>query len=199
MSSMAGLFQLPDRSGTISYMKIRMILGCVLACSLGTTPSVWAGEQVYLHPDEFVSRAFSGDTPPAQALWLPEALREELSRKFGWQPGLRVRYWQQGERSVWVLDEIGKDKPITAGVIVSQGEIESMQVLVFRESRGWEIRMPRFTAQFANARLTAGQDLNQPIDGISGATLSVNAMKRMARVALRLHDQTSNRTISYAD
>lgn len=180
-------------------MKMRMILGCVLACSISAAPAALAAEQIYLHPDEFVASAFTGDTPQAQALWLTPALRNELAREFGWQPGMRVRYWQQDSRTVWVLDEIGKDKPITAGIIIDQGEIEQMQVLVFRESRGWEIKLPRFTAQFVSARLTEKQNLSANIDGITGATLSVNAMKRMARVALRLHDQTATRTVSHAD
>lgn len=180
-------------------MKMRMILGCVLVCGIMFAPATFAADQVYLNPEDFVAQAFSGEHPQAQALWLPQPLRDELSREFGWQPGMRVRYWQQGERTAWVLDEIGKDKPITAGIIVRDGEIEAVQVLVFRESRGWEIRLPRFTAQFASARLTDQQDLNQRIDGITGATLSVNAMKRMARVALRLHHQTAVRTISHAD
>ncbi len=40
--------------------------------------------------------------------------------------------------------------------------------------------------QFHQARLTGGRNLDQPIDGITGATLSVRAMTRMARVALLL-------------
>ncbi len=32
--------------------------------------------------------------------------------------------------------------------------------------------------------------LDRHIDGISGATLSVNAMKKMARLALLLHQET---------
>jgi len=181
-------FQSAHADGTMIYMKIRMILGCIIFSVAAASAA--AAERVYLHPDEFINRTFANSAPPAQALWVAPELRQELQNQFGWRPGMRVRYWQDGERTAWILDEIGKDKPITAGVVVARGEIETVEVLVFRESRGWEIQLPRFTAQFVSARLTPDQHLTQSIDGITGATLSVKAMKRMARVALRLHDQT---------
>ena len=103
--------------------------------------------------------------------------------------GLRVRYWQKEQRTAWVLEEIGKEQPITFGVIVHAGKIEKITVLAFRESRGWEIRYPAFTQQFVGARLNS-LTLDRPIDGISGATLSVWAMTGVARVALYLASLT---------
>ena len=177
-----------------------MIIGCVIGyAALVTAAVAGAAERVYLHPDEFINQTFPDAVPPARALWVPAPLRQELLQEFGWQPGMRVRFWQDGERTAWILDEIGKDKPITAGVVVSAAGIEAVEVLVFRESRGWEIKFPQFTAQFVNARLDGEQRLDQRIDGITGATLSVKAMKRMARVALRLHEQTPARTLARAD
>ena len=89
-----------------------------------------------------------------------------------------------GRRTVWVLDEIGKEMPITVGIVIRNGAIERVQVLVYRESRGWEGKSPAFTAQYAGARLESGQKLDRQIDGISGATLSVRALNRLARLAL---------------
>jgi hypothetical protein len=157
---------------------------------------VAADERIYRSTDEFIAAAFNHAPPPARALWIEPTLREKLTRDFGWHPGLRVRYWQEGGRTAWILDEIGKEKPITAGVIVTDGSIEQIEVLVFRESRGWEIKYPFFTDQFVRATLSSSGDLNHHIDGITGATLSVSAMKRMARVALRLHDETQQTTLA---
>ena len=100
--------------------------------------------------------------------------------------GLRVRYWREDRRTAWVLDEIGKDKPITTGFVIKQGRIERVRVLIFRESRGWEVRHSFFTDQFRDARLTEDRNLDRDIDGISGATLSVRAMKKLAALALYL-------------
>jgi hypothetical protein len=187
-------------TGKISYMKIRMIIGCVLTM-LGAFPAgtAYAGSEVYQTPDEFIAEVFSGRSPDAQALWIKPDLRRQLTEVLGHNPGLRQRYWGGDQRTVWVLDEIGKDRPITAGVVVNDGAIEEIRVLVFRESRGWEVKYPFFTRQFLNARLE-DRDLSRNIDGITGATLSVRAMKRMARAALLLHEHTtgSNSTLAQA-
>jgi hypothetical protein len=192
----------------MALMEMRMIIGLVLtwlrrggrtmACMtlvmLGAT--AMAEDQVYRSPEQFIDTAFRGAPPPARALWVQPPLREELSSSFGWRPGLRVRYWQQGGRTAWILDEIGKDKPITAGVVVADGTIEKIEVLVFRESRGWEVKYPFFTDQFNRVALADSGELSQRIDGITGATLSVRAMKRMARVALKLHEETQQTTLA---
>jgi uncharacterized protein with FMN-binding domain len=98
-----------------------------------------------------------------------------------------VRYWGDAGRSAWILEEVGKEQPITVGLVVSDGRIERVKVLVFRESRGWEVRHPFFTDQFRDTGLTGERDLDRDIDGISGATLSVRALKKLARLALYLH------------
>ena len=162
-----------------------------LAISLALAPvSAHADDQVYQTVDEFVAAAFDSEPPPAEALWVDQTLRESLVRDFGWQPGLRIRFWQKAGRTAWILDEIGKERPITAGVVVENGAIDRMEVLTFRESRGWEVKYPFFTDQFIRVELSPQGELNRHIDGITGATLSVRAMKRMARVALRLHDES---------
>ena len=175
-------------------MKIRMILGCVLAWMGGLGH---ANTEVYQAPDAFVAEMFGGSAPSAQALWLDQDLRAALKRVLGHTPGIRVRYWAAGERTVWILEEIGKDLPITAGIAVEAGAIDEVRVLVFRESRGWEIKYPFFTKQFRTAELTS-RGLSQPIDGITGATLSVRAMKRMARAALLLHQHTPHANTALA-
>lgn len=106
-------------------------------------------------------------------------------------PRIRVRYWRSGERTAWVLDEIGKEMPITVGVSVDKDAIEQMRVLVYRESRGGEVRHPAFTRQFDGARLAGDRRLDREIDGIAGATLSVRALQRLGWLALYLHRQVT--------
>ncbi len=69
------------------------------------------------------------------------------------------------------------------------GRIEDVKVLVFRESRGWEVRYPFFTDQFSGVGLTDKNRLDGRVDGISGATLSVRAVKRVVAVALLLSER----------
>ena len=184
--------------GKIPYMKIRMIIGCVLTTAGAFLAGIaHADSEVYQTPDEFIAEVFSGHSPDARALWIKPDLRRQLTDVLGHNPGLRQRYWRGEERTVWVLDEVGKDLPITAGIVVNNGAIEEIRVLVFRESRGWEIKYPFFTRQFLNVRLD-DHNLSQNIDGITGATLSVRAMKRMARAALMLHEHTAGSSSTLA-
>ncbi len=84
----------------------------------------------------------------------------------------------------------GYEKPITVGIVVNQNKIEAVSVLVFRESRGAEVRYPFFTVQFLDGQLNEQFKLDKTIDGISGATLSVQALKKVVTLALYLHQQT---------
>jgi len=144
----------------------------------------------YLGRDEFLHRAFGDEPPEMRTLWLTEDARAGAKAAVGWVPAaLRVRYWQAGERTAWILEDIGKDKPITLGIAVAGNRIERVEVLAFRESRGWEIRYPFFTGQFNGLGLGPDGYLSQPIDGITGATLSVRAVERVARLALWLDAQ----------
>jgi hypothetical protein len=160
---------------------------------LSPTGLLLAGD-VYQTQQDFLHEVFAGDPPPASVLWLRDGVRATSTDILGHPyPGLRLRYWLRDARSAWILEEIGKEKPITVGLVVEDGHIERVRVLTFRESRGWEVRYPFFTDQFKGAGLSNGHALDKPIDGISGATLSVRALEKLARLALYLHSQATDR------
>jgi hypothetical protein len=145
------------------------------------------GEEVYQAPEAFLAESFDGSPPVPAVLWLTEPMREEIKRILGHDFGaLRVRHWSSGTRSAWILDEIGKVKPITTGIVVADRRIERLKVLIYRESHGWEVKQPFFTARFRDAARATDGGLDRPIDNIAGATLSVNALKRLAALALYL-------------
>ena len=173
----------------------------VLALGLLCAP-IAAAEGLYLTADEFRTQAFDGAVPTPQILWLTAPLKDAAAQILGHpfaQP--RVRYWRHGDRTAWVLDEIGKTHPITIGVAVERGAVAAIRVLEFRESRGEEVRLPFFTDQFVGAGLRAGdgRELDRGIDGITGATLSVRAMRRVARLALFFHDRALHPTPAPGD
>ena len=62
--------------------------------------------------------------------------------------------------------------------------------MTYRENRGGEVATPSFTDQFNGAALRVDNTLNTNIDGISGATMSVHALTRLANMALFLHNDT---------
>lgn len=151
----------------------------------------------YQTREDFLTGVFGEPLPSPQVLWLRGDLRIEAERILGHRyAALRLRYWRDPDllkdRSAWVLEEIGKELPITVGFVIEDAAIESVQILAYRESRGGEVRYPAFTRQFNAMTLTQEKQLSGPIDGISGATLSVSALKRLSRLALFLHLQTSH-------
>ena len=143
-----------------------------------------AMDRIYQAPEDFISEVFPG-TPQPKLLWLSKDAQAELARILGHAPGqLRQRYWSEGSRTLWIMEEIGKEDLITAGFVVKAGHIEQAKVLIYRESRGMEVRYPAFLNQFKGISLSEENYLDHTIDGISGATLSVHAIERMARAAL---------------
>ncbi len=156
----------------------------MLTLALVAVAAGWARGDVYQEPDAFVAEVF-GSKPTPKVLWLTRDIQAQAAAILGHPPAqLRQRYWSDAHRSVWILEEIGKEELITAGFVVADGHIDHVRVLVYRESRGQEVRYPSFLKQFKEAKLAQGDRLDREIDGITGATLSVGAMERMARLAL---------------
>ncbi len=176
-------------SGEIEYAAMKNF-ALLLWLSLLSTTVVAGG--VYQEPDVFIAEVFADKPPKAEVIWPSSELKAQMKEILGHDyTSLRIRYWQRDGRTAWILDEIGKDKPITTGFVISRGRVERVRVLIFRESRGWEVRHAFFTDQFDNAALKADRELDRNIDNISGATLSVRAVTKLARIALLL-DQAVN-------
>ena len=86
-----------------------------------------------------------------------------------------------------VMNEIGKSEPITFMVGISpEGKVTSVVIMVFRESRGGEVKEKRFTQQFHGKRLADPIRVNQDIMNYTGATLSSKAVARGVKRALAL-------------
>lgn len=145
-------------------------------------------QEVYLTPEKFINHAFKGESPTVNVVWLTaddnKDIEDILSHKY---QRLRIRYWQIENNLVWILDEIGKEKPITIAVHVKDQQIAELKVLTYRESRGDEVRHEFFTSQFISAKLSDDNMLDTHIDGITGATMSVRALSKVARLALWLN------------
>ncbi len=170
-------------------MKKYFLIHLALLLSIIFITPVFAGG-VYQQPDDFIKQVFDNKPPKASVLWLKKNLKVQLSNILDHNyKGMRIRYWQQHKRSAWILEETGKDKLITAGIVINKNKIEQVKVLIFRESRGWEVRHDFFTDQFKQIKLEKNNELNKHIDNISGATLSVRAIRKLAQMALLL-DQT---------
>ena len=167
---------------------IKKTLLVLVSCTL---PLLLQAATVYESQTEFLDRAFRGSPPEPEVIWLSGDKKSTVGQILGHDyPALRLRYWCEAGRSAWVLEEVGKEQPITVGIIIDADHIKNLRVLTYRENRGGEVATASFTDQFNQLMLDEDNQLNEHIDGISGATLSVYALTRLAELALYLHEQS---------
>ena len=164
---------------------LRIILTLLVIFSFATKVQA---DDVYQSPEEFIKQAFGGATPPVKTLQLPTNFNSEINKIMDRQYDLgKPKYWEKDGRTAWILEEIGKVKPITTGVVISDDKIERLKVLIYRESHGWEVKHDFFTDQFKGLGLKDSGKLTGYIDNVSGATMSVDALRNIGELALFLH------------
>lgn len=160
----------------------------VLLALLAMLPAAGYGRGVYQSGEAFLAEVFAGEKPQADVLWLTDERQAEIKKILGHPyKARRIRYWGVPGKTAWILEEVGKEEPITTGIVIRGGKIALVRILEYRESRGDEVRHGFFTDQYKGAGTKTATDLDRHIDGISGATLSVNAITRLASMALYLH------------
>ena len=166
---------LPPKPGRVTAAWLALIV----------SQAAFAAEIVHQPPDAFLAESLPGCEQ--KALWLKSDMKAEIKQLLD-RPyaGARVRYCAGDGKTAWILDEIGKTEPITSGIVVDDGRVERVRVLVFRESRGGEVHREAFVRQYEGAEMDQRLRLDQPVDGITGATMSVDAVNKQVRLALLL-------------
>lgn len=150
----------------------------------------------------FMSEAEALKVIAPQAVWteeiksLGDAARQSLSkvtRLHFAEPEYHFHVAREGERATAyarTLEEIGKSEPITFTVgLDAEGKITEVILLLYRESRGAEVRDPRFLKQFRGKTRRDPVQIDREILNYAGATLSSQALARGVRKALALFEQ----------
>jgi hypothetical protein len=89
-----------------------------------------------------------------------------------------------------IQNTIGKHKPMTYMVGVDNtGHVLNVELLVFREARGSEVRTKRFNVQYEGKTVLDPVRINKDIINISGATMSVRSMTAGIKRVLVLVDE----------
>ncbi|HET7059564.1 MAG TPA: FMN-binding protein [Nitrospiraceae bacterium] len=89
-----------------------------------------------------------------------------------------------------VQNTIGKHKAITYMVGVdNKGEVLGLEVLVYREAKGSEVRTKRFNAQYEGKTIFDPIRINRDIINISGATMSVRSLSAGVKRTLVMVDE----------
>jgi len=95
-----------------------------------------------------------------------------------------LHYWNivlnDSTQHIAILDNvIGKSMPITFLVIFNEkGKISTSQIIKYREPYGGEISSRNWLNQFINLNDSSSYNVGSGIDGISGATISVNSVSK---------------------
>ena len=107
------------------------------------------------------------------------------------QPAWTARLREAVVGHVLVDEVIGKHELITYAVgIGADGAVRGVEILDYRETRGGEVRDPRWRAQFVGKRQGAKLRLDEDIQNISGATLSCRHVTEGVRRLVTLHART---------
>ena len=112
--------------------------------------------QTFQEPDAFLSETFCADVPEPQLLDVTAGDAARTSSASCATPiaRQRLRYWRDGSREPsgsWRRS--ARTGPITVGLVVSQGAIETIRVLIYRESRRLG-SAPRFLHRLSSRALT---------------------------------------------
>ena len=153
-------------------------------------PASFSGEeekvldvQVYLTKKQAFEIAFPGaDKVDREKKWLTDEQKKAIGELCLQSIKTNRITFHVGKRGgvplgYAIIDhEIGKSFPITFMTILNKdGTVRDVEIMVYREPRGWEVRYPSFMDQFTGR--TADSDF-RTVNSITGATLSVRAMVR---------------------
>ena len=98
-----------------------------------------------------------------------------------------IKYWKVGNKVAFILEAIGKHEYITTGYLVENNQISDAKVITYRENYGYEIKYDYFLDQIKGNTLKTSNRLTKKIANISGATMSVNSMRKLSKLSLFLY------------
>ena len=89
-----------------------------------------------------------------------------------------------------IQETIGKHRPITYMVgVTPDGRVSDVEILVYRESKGSEVRKKRFNSQYEGKTAQDPIRINKDIINVSGATMSVRSVSAGVKRALVLVEE----------
>lgn len=168
-------------------MRISPALPAV-ALTLAASTSGFAAE--YLTAEQARAAMFPGATFEATPLTLAPEQVKNVSQKSGVK--LRspvVRVWRASTGGWFFVDEVlGKHEFITYAVgLDAAGAVVGVEILVYRESYGQQVREAAWRAKFAGKTAASPLKLDEDIPNISGATLSSRHVMEGVKRILAIH------------
>lgn len=153
--------------------------------------------EVFLSEDEALKLMFpKSERIRKESLRLTSEKKVQIEERIGWkfpEDSFEVYVGETGTQVdgyALIQNTIGKHKPMTYMVGVdAQGRVSNVELLVFREARGSEVRTKRFNVQYEGKTVADPVRLNKDIINISGATMSVRSFNAGVKRVLVLVDE----------
>jgi hypothetical protein len=153
--------------------------------------------EVFMTEEEAVKIMFPTSERTRKAvIRLSQEKKDAIEQRIGWkfpEESFEVHIGETGDKIdgyAMVHNTIGKHKHMTYMVGVdSRGACTDVELLVFREARGSEVRRKRFNAQYEGKTVFDPIRINKDIVNISGATMSVRSISAGVKRALVLIDE----------
>ncbi|MBX3319511.1 MAG: FMN-binding protein [Nitrospira sp.] len=153
--------------------------------------------EVYLQEEEGLKIMFpNSERVRKELITLNPEKKSIIQERIGWkfpEESFEVYIGESGTQIdgyAVVQNTIGKHKPMTYMVgIDNRGFVSDVELLVFREARGSEVRQKRFNAQYEGKSVLDPVRINKDIINISGATMSVRSMSAGIKRVLVLIDE----------
>ena len=153
--------------------------------------------EVFMTEEEALNTMFpKSERLQRELLRLNPERKSQIEDRIGWkfpEESFEVYIAETGTQVdgyALVQNTIGKHKPMTYMVGVdNRGHVADVELLVFRESRGSEIRQKRFNVQYEGKTVLDPVRINKDIINISGATMSVRSMSAGIKRVLVLVDE----------
>ncbi len=153
--------------------------------------------EVYLTEEQALKLLFpKSQQVRAEELRLTPDQKARIQEKIGWKfPEESFRAFKAESNGkvdgyAVIQETIGKHRPITYIVgVTPDGKVSDVEILVYRESKGSEVRRKRFNSQYEGKTPLDPIRINKDIINITGATMSVRSVSAGVKRALVLVDE----------
>jgi hypothetical protein len=153
--------------------------------------------EVFMTEEDAVKIMLAGsDRVRKDVIRLSQEKKDAIEQRIGWkfpEESFELYIGETGDRIdgyAMVHNTIGKHKHMTYMVGVdNRGACKDVELLVFREAKGSEVRRKRFNAQYEGKTVSDPIRINKDIINITGATMSVRSISAGVKRVLVLVDE----------
>jgi hypothetical protein len=194
----------------VRFTSLLILIGLVLATDVSAAERIWDSDlkryltedeinhaEVFMTEEDAVKIMLAGsERVRKDVIRLSQEKKDVIEQRIGWkfpEESFELYIGETGDSIdgyAMVHNTIGKHKHMTYMVGVdNRGACTDVELLVFREAKGSEVRRKRFNAQYEGKTVSDPIRINKDIINITGATMSVRSISAGVKRVLVLVDE----------